>query len=508
MTASTNFHTTQEPDRRRAEKYPPHGISLEKTSQTFLPERIFFLAAAFLLFLSWAPARGAEPHDMGIITTPRLHMRSAPDRTSRSMLILYRGTKVNIIGGDEEWLRIEYQNRIGYIRNRQKYIQIVVRHGGKETGKRPAAAPQSARDAQNLEKKSKAIDREIEKHRAEVLTFTRKETAEVEGLNKIDRSLDHARKQIARYKRELVSIKNNIDQTTRAALGLKREIESGEVYMSGRLVALYKLSRLGRIQILASAETMFELFQRIAALERILEHDEKIRKKLVSQRTRSEQVLSQLKKQQKEKSVIESKYQSQIITMSQDKARRSELLAEIRNKKSLELAAIDVLKKAAQALDRTIQMLNVEKYTAQEEIKAASKPFVELKGLLKMPVKGKIVTKFGIFKDTRFNIENFRSGVDIQAERGEPVRAVSAGRVLYSSWFKGYGNMVIIDHGNNYYTVYAHAEETFKSKGDKVDTREVIATVGDSGSMKGPGLYFEVRHHGKPLNPIDWIEKG
>jgi septal ring factor EnvC (AmiA/AmiB activator) len=468
----------------------------------------FFFAAGILLLLPWAPVKGAEPHEMGIIKATRLHMRSAPERTSASLFVLQRGAKVSIIGSHEGWLKIKHNDRVGYIRNREEYIQIVIRHDAGESRRPPSVTPQSVRDANKLEKKSKAIDREIEKHRGEVLTFTKKETAEVERLNKIDQSLDHARKQISRYKKELVLIKKKIDQTASASLWLKSEIEVSEVYMSKRLVALYKLSRLGRIQILASAETMFDLFKRKAALEKILTHDEKIRKKLIAQRTRFEQVLSQLKQQGREKAVIESKYKDQVRSMSQDRVRRSKLLAEIRDKKSMELAAIEVLKKAARALDRTIQSLKVEKYTPPLKIKTVEKPFLELKGLLKMPVKGKIVTKFGIFRDTRFNIEHFRSGVDIQAERGEPIRAVSSGRVLYSSWFRGYGNMVIIDHGHNYYTVYAHAEETFKTKGDRVGQREVIATVGDSGSMKGPGLYFEIRHHGKPLNPMDWIDKG
>ena len=124
-----------------------------------------------------------------------------------------------------------------------------------------------------------------------------------------------------------------------------------------------------------------------------------------------------------------------------------------------------------------------------------------------MPVSGKVITRFGLFKNTRYNVANFRSGIDIRADRGEPVRAVSSGKILYSSWFKGYGNMLIIDHGDSYYTVYAHAEEIFKKKGESVDIGEVIATVGDSGSMVGPGLYFEVRHHGKPTDPLVWIKK-
>ena len=115
---------------------------------------------------------------------------------------------------------------------------------------------------------------------------------------------------------------------------------------------------------------------------------------------------------------------------------------------------------------------------------------------------------FGPFKNPKFNVVNFRSGIDIQADKGEPIRAVFAGKVIYSDWFRGYGNMLIIDHGEHYYTVYAHLEETFKSKGDTVGSDEVVATVGDSGSLSGPLLYFEVRHHGKPLDPLQWINAG
>ncbi len=122
-----------------------------------------------------------------------------------------------------------------------------------------------------------------------------------------------------------------------------------------------------------------------------------------------------------------------------------------------------------------------------------------------MPVKGKIVSHFGPYKNTEFNVKNFRSGIDIKAGKGSPIRAVCVGQILYSSWFKGYGNMIIIDHGNNFYTLYAHAEELFKTEGDHVETGEVIATVGDTGSMTGPGLHFEVRHHGKPLDPVKWL---
>ena len=125
-----------------------------------------------------------------------------------------------------------------------------------------------------------------------------------------------------------------------------------------------------------------------------------------------------------------------------------------------------------------------------------------------MPVKGRIISFFGPFKNKKFNVINFQSGIKIKADRGEPIRSVSGGHVLYASWFKGYGNMIIIDHGDSYYTVYAHLQELFKKKGDRVNTGEDIATLGDAGSMIGPVLHFEVRHHGKPENPLAWLKKG
>ena len=87
-----------------------------------------------------------------------------------------------------------------------------------------------------------------------------------------------------------------------------------------------------------------------------------------------------------------------------------------------------------------------------------------------MPVQGKIVSHFGPYKSSKFNITYFKKGIDIKADRGEPIRAVCAGKILYSDWFRGYGNMIIIDHGDNYYSVFAHAEEIFKTKGYTVET--------------------------------------
>ena len=101
----------------------------------------------------------------------------------------------------------------------------------------------------------------------------------------------------------------------------------------------------------------------------------------------------------------------------------------------------------------------------------------------------------------------FRNGVDIEGGEGKDVAAVYGGHVIYTGWFKGYGNLIILDHDNEYYTLYAHIADIQVKEGDDVQQGQRIGTVGDTGSLEGPRLYFEVRHQGKPQNPEQWLRQ-
>jgi septal ring factor EnvC (AmiA/AmiB activator) len=290
---------------------------------------------------------------------------------------------------------------------------------------------------------------------------------------------------------------------------VEKHAQANESYVAARLAALYKLSWLGKFHVLASADSMFDFFADKRALEQILARDEKVLAALARDKEQMQVLLQKRVVQKNDKQATAADLSARIEAMNSEQARREALLKEIRSKKSLQMAAIESLKASASALDRTVASFAKSAAEAPEPpMVVAEKPFASLKGLLMMPVKGKIISFYGRYKDRRFNVTQFQSGIYIQADRGEPIRAVYSGETLFSSWFKGFGNMVIIDHGDHYYTVYAHLEEQFKSKGDPVEAGEVIATVGDTGSLAGAGLHFEVRHHGKPMNPLKWIKKG
>jgi septal ring factor EnvC (AmiA/AmiB activator) len=254
---------------------------------------------------------------------------------------------------------------------------------------------------------------------------------------------------------------------------------------------------------------MVEFFSRKRAMEHILGHDEAVMAKLAQDKADMQTLLDQLVAHKREKQEATADLNARIEAMNAKQTQRETLLTQIKTKTSLQRAVIESLKASARELDRAVEALGTaEVQPAPSSMVVTEKPFAALKGLLMMPVKGKVVSFFGPYKDRQFKVTRFQSGIRIKADRGEPIRSVCSGQTLFSSWFKGFGNMIIIDHGEHYYTVYAHLEELFKTKGDPVETGEVIATVGDTGSLTGAGLHFEVRHHGKPMNPMGWIKKG
>ncbi|MBU4344439.1 MAG: peptidoglycan DD-metalloendopeptidase family protein, partial [Proteobacteria bacterium] len=433
-----------------------------------------------------------------------LNMRSEPGIDKPPTKTLKKGTKVTILTHCNNWLKIRHNGQVGYIRYLKRYIRIV--QG--ETFDNLSNVDAKIKTAKQ---KAKDVSRKLEKQEAALQTFTEKEVAVINSLNETDIALNNVGKRVSALRSELVSLDKNIHETTNAFNDLQQRIKTSEDYASNRLVAVYKLNLLGKMNVLVSAESINDFFQRKITMEQILAHDAEVWGKLVKNKDRLQRLLDRMNAQKTKKLLLETDLNKQIDIMSNENKKRSKLLVDIQSKKRLRLAAIEALKQTEAALDRTIQSfgqsLGQSFGRASNKVKNISHgAFSSFKGLLKMPVKGKIIHFFGRHTNSQSKTLNFKTGIDIKADKGEPICSVYNGQILYSSWFKGYGNMIIIDHGNHFYTVYAHAEELFKAKGDYVEAGEVIATVGDTGSMIGPKLYFELRHHGKPINPLEWLK--
>jgi septal ring factor EnvC (AmiA/AmiB activator) len=196
--------------------------------------------------------------------------------------------------------------------------------------------------------------------------------------------------------------------------------------------------------------------------------------------------------------------------------RRRVLLVEVREDRATHERLAAELTEATRRLEALVRSL-ARRPPTQRAVARARPPvapppetargFGRERGQLSWPTEGRVVAEFGPQTHPRFGTETHRSGVDIEAPEGTPIRAVASGSVAYRGWLKGYGNLVVLDHGDGYHTLYAHAAQVLVDEGDQVRGGTMIARVGETGSVEGPRLYFEVRYQGRAEDPQLWLRR-
>lgn len=195
--------------------------------------------------------------------------------------------------------------------------------------------------------------------------------------------------------------------------------------------------------------------------------------------------------------------------------RRRALLQAVREDRATQERMAVELREAARRLESLVQRL-ARRPPARRALARPSEPgrppgpavgFGRERGQLPWPIEGRVVGEFGREVHPRFGTETVRSGVDIEAPEGAPIRAVAAGTVAYRGWLRGYGNLVVLDHGDGYHTLYAHASEVLVDAGEQVSAGAVIGRAGDTGSVEGVRLHFEVRYQGRAEDPRLWLRR-
>ena len=482
------------------------------------------LAAAF--FLCFLDNAAAKVIYVGKINTAKLNVRSSPDRSSHVVVVLNKAELVNvleILNGEGGWLKVEYQGLTGYIRNRPRYILLKPvsspRTGEKDADPGKDKAPDSGDETRTDtpvqggagqktslktdRARQKALEKQIQQETERVKQFSQQEMQILDGLNEIDMALNQARLMVQSLRRDAVTIAGEIEQTQARMADLQKEMKETRSYAHSRLNALFRMHRMGSLEMAGPPSSLFDFVITQKALKKVVENDYSLLETQARDMAELARLEKDLTRQRRLKTDLQDEMAAQVRIRKKEAAKKERILKDIRHRKKLALAAVDSLEASARALDQTIAAIVPPKAPPSGSI-----PFNRQKGRLDVPVQGKITSRYGTTRKGEYNAFTFQSGIDIKAERGTPVKSVFNGVVMFAQWMKGYGNLLIIDHGDSYHTVYAHVEELFKKKGDQVETGEVIGTAGDTGSIKGPCLHFEIRHHGKPLNPLKWLKKG
>ena len=354
----------------------------------------------------------------------------------------------------------------------------------------------------------KKIEQQIKSVKDEINNLQKKESGYLETLHKIEKLLQDTEKELQAIERDLELAQKEIKQGEDELIREKHILKERTMVLENRLREIYKRRLTGYLEILFNSESFSDFLTRFRYIKNILSLDaemindirqqmKKIENNKINLENR-EEILSLLKKEvEKEKENIKFSI----------KAKKS-IINKIDSQKEVHLKSLKELEQSSLEIKNIIERVYKQQEADSKKISQKEIPTITLKpkkGILALPIQGKLISEYGRQKNTDFNTYTFNSGIDISAPPGQVVRAAGSGEVIYTGNIKGYGQIIIIDHGGRTTTLYAHLSKILVEIGNKIKKGQIIGQVGDSGGVTSPRLHFEVRVEGKPTDPMNWL---
>jgi septal ring factor EnvC (AmiA/AmiB activator) len=355
------------------------------------------------------------------------------------------------------------------------------------------------------------IKKKIENEKKGLSRLQAKEGSVLQSLGKIENELDRKSKQLKLANAEFFRLAGEMAAKKAEAARLNSSVALRQQLLQKRAVALYRWYRGGSPFVLLNGDTSWVgLLRRKRYLETAISFDREWMTRLQEERQQQLILHDELARKK-----IELDDQKQALGLAKDAvlqeaAKKKIVLAAVRREKEVRLRALKEMEGAALRLQKMMDELSRRAAIRPRESPPSSSTGTgldALRGRLDWPVRGEVIAPFGKFKHPEFAAEVVRKGIDIEAPFGEGIRAIEKGKIVYAGRFSGYGKMVIIDHGERYYTIYGHLSEILKKTGDEVGRGDILGRVGDSDSLAGAKLYFEIRKDGRSMDPVPWFKK-
>jgi len=358
-------------------------------------------------------------------------------------------------------------------------------------------------EAADTKKKLSEIQKKLKSKKQQVKESIKKEKSVLERIADIDRSIEKKSNELKEYDKRISITKLKISTLSKEISVMNSKLESSNEHLKDRLRALYKQQYGGHALILISAKDYHDLIKRSKYISLIAHYDSRVIKKYgndIKEFNSKKRKLEALNEELKSDREIAIKTRK---TLETDRIKKDKLLAMIRSKRKSYEKAIKELEESSKKLREMMKKLKEKKLPES----VTGKGFKSSRGRLPWPVNGKVVIPFGEYKDPAFKITVFKNGMELKPNRGEKPKAIAGGRVVYADWFKGYGLLLIIDHGSGYHSLYGNLSEIFLNTGDILIGGTVVGKIGMSRLLDYPSLYFEIRHKGKPVDPAKWLKR-
>lgn len=361
--------------------------------------------------------------------------------------------------------------------------------------------PYVAVAADDTEHEYQELKRKIESSERQLREVKGVESVTLHDIDKTNRELASIARELGKARVAVASTQQAIE-TVRTEVGiLGGKLDARRDWLKRKVRAMRRYGQYGDLLLsLEGSDDMTQVLRRWHYL-RILA---KAERKSIEEFKRD---LNALKAKQTELDALsvrlksdERKVAGAERYLAEKKREKEGVLADTRKKKASYEHMLNEMREAQARLQEVLKK-------AESSGSYGGKGFAGRKGGLHWPLKGTVAAQFGTANDPRVNTPVFRNGIYIASAEGASVQAVYKGKVVYADWFKGYGQLVIVDHGEGYHTLYGNLSEIFLKTGDIIENKGKVGVVGESGLLNKPSLYFEIRYKGKPLDPSQWLEK-
>ncbi len=365
------------------------------------------------------------------------------------------------------------------------------------------------------QKELASLRQEIEKYEQQLSQKKAKEANIVNLIANLDREIDTATGYLRTLKKDIRQRERQVNRYSSEISATAKEIEELKALIKKRIVSFYKHGRVREIELLLKSKSLTQIKVWMRYQKLIAENDRRNYQSLIEKQKllEDQQNLLRLEIGEKDRRMREQQLEERRLKSSREK--RSKYLAAIRNDQKVLKQHLEEIKRAEQQILSFIAKAEEQRLTEKmrrpvtqgsiERPPDRSHKFAALRGKLLWPTQGTVVTHFGRQKHPALNTITENLGIEIKAKLGAPVKVVDDGQVQTITWQRGRGNIVIISHDDGYYTVYTHLAEIEVNLQQQVKQGQVIGTVGDSGSINGPILHFQIWKNTSNLNPEDWL---
>lgn len=350
------------------------------------------------------------------------------------------------------------------------------------------------------------LKKEIRKTKKERDRSRKKHDEVLQSIERLDRQLHKERQEAIGISREIKQIDRELNKIGTQLTKLQSHINDQNAVIRTRLRRLYMEGRAGWVHPLVAADSYAQFQRRLMSLSSLAAWERRLFEEYQREVAQNEQLHAQREKIRESLVARKGRVDKKMETIRGIKSQKRVVLASLKKTTKSHEQMLRTLDQAENRKDALLKKLEQRSQSAAESIKKRQRSSFR-RGALLWPAAGDLVGVFGRQKHQTFDTYVEKKGIEIATSEGAAIRAVSGGDVVYADWLRGYGLVVILDHGNNYFTFYAHASKLLVTEGKTVAKGDVLGETGSSGLTNRTILYFELRKGTKPVNPLEWLVK-